>query len=413
MFQVRVCRCKYECQNISLANKQKAFKDFYNLNYDNQSRMLAQQCMDIVNIKRRYVDEDISRRHCSVKYYLPVENQDIPKVQVCQKKLCYVLKITPRRLQKLQEKLKFNEPLEDKRGRHSNRPNAIPNTIKDLIKAHIETFPKQESHYARGRTEKMCLSPDLTLKQMFILFKGKHPDAKCSEKLYRDIFRSDFNLRFGTPRSDTCQYCDKFYAKLVEARSEEEKNNISHESEIHHRRAEKAYSALSDDIKLAKENKNTIVLCTDLQQVLFCPTLKHSSVFYQRQYSCYNQAVHNMGTNDVFMCFWHESVAKRGSAEIASCLLKYVSTHFKPMENIGTDRKLIVWSDRCVGQNNNWRMISLYQYLVTMKYFSSVEQKFLTSGHSFLPCDRDFALIERKKKNGYYLSSSAVDRSYS
>ncbi|XP_050298547.1 uncharacterized protein LOC126737611 [Anthonomus grandis grandis] len=263
---VRVCRCKYECQNITLANKQKAFKDFYNLNYDNQTRMLAQQCMDIVNIKRRYVD----------------------------------LKIIPRRLQKLQEKLKFNEPLEDKRGRHLNRPTAIPDTIKDLIKAHIESFSKQESHYARGRTEKLCLSPDLTLKQMFILFKGKHPVVKCSEKLYRDIFRSDFNLRFGTPRSDTCQYCDKFYVKLIEVRSEEEKNNISRESEIHHRRAEKGYSALSDDIKLAKENKNTIVLCTDLQQVLFCPTLKHSSVFYQRQYSCYNQAVHNMGTNDVF-----------------------------------------------------------------------------------------------------------------
>lgn len=83
------------------------------------------------------------------------------------------------------------------------------------------------------------------------------------------MFRSEFNSRFGTPRSDTCQYCDKFYTKLVDANSEDEKTKILHESEMHHRRAEKAYSTLSDDIQLAKENKNIIVLRTDLQQVFF------------------------------------------------------------------------------------------------------------------------------------------------
>lgn len=39
------------------------------------------------------------------------------------------------------------------------------------------------------------------------------------------------------------------------------------------------------------------------------------------------------------------------------------------------------------------------QHLILNKYFTTVEHKFLTTGHSFLPCDRDFALIERKKKS--------------
>ena len=64
----------------------------------------------------------------------------------------------------------------------------------------------------------------------------------------------------------------------------------------------------------------------------------------------------------------------------------------------GELRKLILWSDRCIGQNNNWRTVGLMQYLILQKCFSSVEQKFLTTGHNFLLCDRDFALIERKKK---------------
>lgn len=39
------------------------------------------------------------------------------------------------------------------------------------------------------------------------------------------------------------------------------------------------------------------------------------------------------------------------------------------------------------------------QHLILNKYFTTVELKFLTTGHCFLPCDRDFALIERKKKS--------------
>ncbi|KAJ8888393.1 hypothetical protein PR048_007883 [Dryococelus australis] len=32
------------------------------------------------------------------------------------------------------------------------------------------------------------------------------------------------------------------------------------------------------------------------------------------------------------------------------------------------------------------------------KYFTTIDQKFLVSDHSFLPCDRDFALNETRKK---------------
>ncbi|KAJ8868501.1 hypothetical protein PR048_030029 [Dryococelus australis] len=60
------------------------------------------------------------------------------------------------------------------------------------------------------------------------------------------------------------------------------------------------------------------------------------------------------------------------------------------------ERKLTIWSDSCVWQNNNWRVLALYFYLISCKYFTDVHQKFLCSGHSFLSCDRDFILIERK-----------------
>ncbi|KAJ8721016.1 hypothetical protein PYW08_006481 [Mythimna loreyi] len=162
-------------------------------------------------------------------------------------------------------------------------------------------------------------------------------------------------------------------------------------------KSDQAYKHLAEGTDRAANNPNVITICIDLQQVLFCPTLTHSSVFYQRQLSCYNLGINNVGQRYSVMNLWNETIAKRGSAEIASCILKYILDNFKPLEE-NQERKLIVWSDRCVGQNNNWRILTLYAYLVKQQYFTEVNQKFLCSGHSFLPCDRDFTLIERRKK---------------
>lgn len=104
-----------------------------------------------------------------------------------------------------------------------------------------------------------------------------------------------------------------------------------------------------------------------------------------------------MGTNDISMHLLYECIAKRGSSEVASCMLHYIRSNYKPL-SIGEERTLVVWSDRWIGQNNNWKLITHYQYFVHCDIFTKVEQKFLCSGHSFLQCDRDFALIEKRKK---------------
>lgn len=298
----------------------------------------------------------------------------------------------------LQEKMKSGTiNFKDKRGLHLNRPHRVPQVVKDKVRQHISSFPKQDSHYSRGKTSQMYLNADLSVQRMYNLFKEMSPEVRVSKHFYEDTFRSDFNLQFGTPRSDSCATCDKYYNDLVSAETEEARDSILKESEFHHRRAEKAYSSLNGDIMIAKENVSVVVLCVDLQQVLFCPTLTHSNVFYQRQLATYNFAVSNMLNNETVMHVWNETTAKRGSAEIASCILKYITSIFNVLEN-GQQRKLILWSDRCVGQNNNWRMITLVQHLILSKYFSQVNQKFLCSGHSFLPCDRSFAQVEKRKK---------------
>lgn len=74
---------------------------------------------------------------------------------------------------------------------------------------------------------------DLSVRKMHQLFKEKYENT-VTYNLYRKVFNRDFNLRFGTPRTNTCKVCDQLYAKLVLAKTSEEKDVIENESRLHH-----------------------------------------------------------------------------------------------------------------------------------------------------------------------------------
>ena len=114
-------------------------------------------------------------------------------------------------------------------------------------------------------------------------------------------------------------------------------------------------------------------------------------MFYRCQLSCYNFGVYVGDTMESYLCMWDESVAGRGGNEIPSCVLKVLN------KGITNKKNLIVWSDNCGAQNKNRIIVFLFLFLVAHGMFQNIEQKFLVSGHSFLPCDSDFALIEKRE----------------
>lgn len=339
------------------------------------------------------VKKNSGKRLTSIKYFIGLEHGT--KLRVCQSTMTQTFKVTKRRLQMIYEKIKFNIDLNDQRGKHANRPHKIAETEKEQIREHIKSFPCEISHYGRNTSKKNCLHPALSIQRMYHLYLEKYENSKITYFTYREIFNTDFNLRFGTPRSDTCKYCDKLFNKMIACENEEEYKKLETETNLHHRKAEKAYATLA--LEQENANENNIVLCVDMQQVIFTPNLTHSDVFYKRQYANYNFCVKDFHRDQSEMFVWHESIAGRGSMEIASCVFKFITNHYTPL-GPGEFRKLTMWSDRCVGQNNNWTMIALFGLMIKNKYFSEINQKFLVSGHSFLPCDRDFAIIEKYKK---------------
>lgn len=60
-------------------------------------------------------------------------------------------------------------------------------------------------------------------------------------------------------------------------------------------------------------------------------------------------------------------------------------------------RSLVSYSDGCGGQNKNLTIVGLYNELHLSGVYDILDHKFLTSGHTFLRNDSDFAQIEKRK----------------
>lgn len=115
------------------------------------------------------------------------------------------------------------------------------------------------------------------------------------------------------------------------------------------------------------------------------------------------------------MHLWDETIAFRGSQEVASFLLKHIN------ENCSHFKQIAVYSDACTGQSLNIKLALVLLRLVQDQnsLIQIIDHKFKTSGHSYISNDADFGIIEMKAKkknvqNGpsdwYNITSSAKSK---
>ena len=166
------------------------------------------------------------------------------------------------------------------------------------------------------------------------------------------------------------------------------------EWEVHKTCAENAYQCICEDTALSKSTSDIEMHTFDLEQALATPLLTTNVVFYKRQLWTYNLGIHDCKTGKRCMHMWHEGIASRGSHEIGSCLL----LHLRNMQSRTT--KLILYNDSCGGQNRNINLVCLWMHIVASSDYSitQINQKFMVSGHSYLPNDCDFGSIETAKR---------------
>ncbi|CAH1114807.1 unnamed protein product [Psylliodes chrysocephalus] len=361
--------------------KPKREREFYETDSAKQGTYLM-GLINIGNIKRI---AESSRRQCSIFYTVSDGSGNL--VLVCKGTFLNIFAITSKKIEILVKK-KMSET--DKR--KGNSQSKFTENDRQLVRYHIMSIPRDVSHYSRQKSEKEYLSPDLNIHRLHRAFLEKFPDSRVTYKYYRLVFLKDFpNLSFYCPRVDTCRTCDKLNCE-VQAQISSSKTAKT-QLELHHRKVEKSLAALKEDTVVSQKPESILSCITmDQQQVLFVPTLTHLDMFYHSQLSCYNFGIHLSDSNSAFMCMWNESIGGRGGNEIASCLLRVLNM------GITDKRHITIWCDNCAGQNKNRMVLFVRIFLVSTGVFESIEQKFFVSGYSIMACDRDFALIEKRKR---------------
>ena len=269
----------------------------------------------------------------------------------------------------------------------------------------------------------------------------KKPNPKVRSKVllsfYQDIFNTKFNLSFGKPINELCATCHAFDTRessietqisecfclndLGEAEDDFDSDNdcacsncldreqfkedfqlVRRQREEHVRVATLAYDAMHHDQHLSENTYKTYCqgsasnfvesVFVDYEKNLHCPRLNVAQWFYARNYNIYNFGIFHSYVNRLDSLLFGEDVASQGQDATYSMLLRTLERS-DPAANW-----LIVWSDSCSRQNKHYMAVHAMQSLVLRDKRSRIDLKFPVVGHSFLPCDRIFGLIEKQRQ---------------
>ena len=307
--------------------------------------------------------------------------------------------------------LNFTVPIEDGRGKHENHK-TIVKEIRDRVCDHIKLFPARESHYSRSKNKhKKYLDSSLTVAEMHHLFLKANPDLipnDCKYWLYLDIFNFEFNIKFGFPRSDICNKCEKFQAQIKAAESINDAilvNKLKFQHELHIKKADVFNVQINEATEAAKLSKDTAVICLDFEKNLLPPLTGIGQEYYKRQLWVHNLCIHDNVNESAHMYLYAEHFAAKGPNEVISCLDHYISGL------TSTTTKIVIFMDNCFSQNKNRYIFAYLQRLVNKNVsITQAYVKYPLPGHSRMPCDRNFGRIEkrRRKKDRVILPSQWV-----
>lgn len=317
--------------------------------------------------------------------------------EVCKRALMRTLQINECRLTVALHKYKNCDTFADRRGQTSGGRNALPPARKVEVRRHISSFPKYVSHYTRLQTDSKFLSPSLNLSKMYELYK-RTVDVPVSKSFYKKFFYKCFNLRFKSPKKDTCKKCDIFKVKVKDAVGLT-RNILEYWHNEHLELAESLQKQMKKDLKESINDPELEAGSYDMQKILVCPKVPTSIAYYLRQLNLYNFGIHTGSTGKGLFNLWKENEASKGTQEVGSCLTKYINNIARPV------KRLILWADSCGGQNRSIRLV-LILILVLQKHatLQTISLRYLESGHTFLPNDSDFGDFEcaLKKKERIY-----------
>ncbi|KAG4066740.1 hypothetical protein HA402_012807 [Bradysia odoriphaga] len=348
---VRAGNCKMigkECHTFSDDDRKQIFEAFYGLDCAERQRDFI--CRHVVSEpKKECRAGESSRRSNTNTYFLTIRRK---RTKVCKRFFLGTLAISETVVRTALRKITDVGTIEpEKRGGRVESNQQRDSLISSLVNAHIDRFPRIESHFCRQNTNRDYLSADLTLARMHRMYCAEQSDEKSmvSYTYYSQMFH-DKNLSFHHPKKDQCTLCVSYRTG-----DQSTKENLHEEYHLHIAEKNAVRKIKEKCKKESIESQEVATPVFDLEQVFTFPMSPESLVFYKRRLTAFNLTVYELGSRDCDCFFWDETQSRRGSSEIDLDERRHT--------------KVNLFADGCPGQNKN---------TITCRYaaiFYSSEQK--------------------------------------
>lgn len=105
----------------------------------------------------------------------------------------------------------------------------------------------------------------------------------------------------------------------------------------------------------------------------------------------YNFSLHIFNDCKGYMYVYDETEGGRGAEDVSSCIVKHLK------EKAVGFKHIVLFCDSCGGQNRNIKIaLSLLKFVQNPDMeFETIDIKYMIPGHSYLPNDADFGIIEK------------------
>ena len=378
--------CKFKCtEKITEATCMEMHENFWAMS-DDLKYSFFEQTTERAEAKRRRTED--SRKKYSLKYHFVTGEQ---KMRVCKKFYLSCLDISQKRVSYYHEHIRNRSTgtaRHDMRGKH--RKKCTPTQDREVVREHINSFPRVMSHYRRTQSSKEYLEPGLNLQKMYDLYK-----TFCEEKqiqplkfnIYRTVFKTDFNISVLKPKNDRCDLCEEYNT------AQKNDNVTACLSETH--RQHTASKVATREERQRDRDSETPILCFDLQNVISIPRASVSNMFYKRKLSVYNLTGHLSVNRRAYCVVWHESLSGRTGNDIANALVAMLE---KVVEQNSQIAEICLWADSRVPQNRKSLMsLALMHFMKQHSNVTKIVQKFCEPGHSSIQeVDNIHSQIEKK-----------------
>lgn len=344
---------------------------------------------------KRVRDTNATRRNdFSIEYYVQVNNQ---RKRICQKAFLSIFMISKNRVQGVVHRnFQSGKSASERRG--GDRKGKTHAEKKIAVISFVKKLKCNESHYCREKSSKrVYLSPDLNIRKLWSMYQKEHErdNLQVTKYYFRKIFRTRFNIGFGSPATDQCSTCLSLNERIKRCNNDVKKVTLRTERNVHSMKAKAFYRCLQQN------NPTMYTFSFDCQKNQVLPRVPDQSAYYSRQLYKYNLTIvegHSKAPQtreNVYIFHWNENEQKKGSNEVASAVYDFLLNFAKiPL----TVKKVRCFCDGCGGQNKNTTMVSMLGFWllnIAPSHVEEVEIIFPIVGHSFLPSDRVFGRIEK------------------